>query len=164
MDERKPEPLKALLFKRPQAGRLAWIGLRGRRGQPVTSVDGAELIADMGIAGDHRSVRGGGKRQVSLIQAEHLPVIATLVGREQLEPGLLRRNLLVAGLNLLALRSARFRVGACILEGAGSCEPCSKMELALGEGGYNAMRGHGGILARVIEGGRIYLGDEVDFA
>lgn len=123
------------------------------------------LIAERGVAGDITAQgRGGGKRQVSLIQAEHLRVIAELAGHEPVTPELLRRNLVVSGINLLALRSTRFRIGAALLEGTGTCDPCSKMERALGTGGYNAMRGHGGILARVIEGGPIQLGDPVDFA
>jgi MOSC domain-containing protein YiiM len=122
------------------------------------------LIAGSGLEGDIASARPAGKRQVSLIQSEHLPVIAALSGHEQVVPELLRRNLVVRGINLLALRSTRFRIGEALLEGTGTCDPCSKMERALGQGGYNAMRGHGGITARVLEGGRIALGAAVDFA
>ncbi len=124
----------------------------------------ARLLEERGVEGDLACARSGGARQVSLIQAEHLPVIATFVARAQIDPALLRRNLVVSGLNLHALRSTTFRIGDAVLKGSGSCEPCSKMERALGEGGYNALRGHGGILARVLRGAVIRVGDEVDFA
>ena len=73
----------------------------------------------------------------------------------------MRRNVVVAGINLYALRHARFRVGDVLLEGTGICAPCASMEEALGPGGFNAMRGHGGITARVLEAGTIALGDAV---
>lgn len=70
----------------------------------------------------------------------------------------------MSGINLLALHDRRFRIGSALLEGTGLCHPCSRMEEALGQGGYNAMRGHGGITARVLEGGLVQIGDRVEAA
>lgn len=142
-------------------GRLEWIGLRPGRRAPLQSMNHVELIAEHGIAGDHKAQRAGGKRQVTLIQREHLTVVAQFLKRETIDPGLLRRNLVVSGINLLALRGERFRIGSVLFEGTGPCEPCSRMEEVLGRGGYNAMRGHGGITARVLSGGVIAVGDVV---
>jgi MOSC domain-containing protein YiiM len=102
---------------------------------------------------------GPGKRQVTLIQAEHLPVIAALAGVPTVTPEEMRRNIVVSGISLLALKDARFQLGEVILEGTGECHPCSRMEEAFGAGGYNAVRGHGGITARVVRGGLIRVGD-----
>ncbi len=156
-------PLRTLMETFPHAGKLEWIGLRPGKRAPLQSMNYAEVIADHGLAGDHKASRAGGKRQVTLIQREHLDVVAKLLGRNAVDPGLLRRNLVVSGINLLALRGERFRIGDVLFEGTGLCEPCSRMEEVLGAGGYNAMRGHGGIIARVLEGGVIAVGDLVGY-
>lgn len=162
MPKLNPEsPLRALMETFPHAGKLEWIGLRPARRAPLQAFNHVEVIADHGLAGDHKATRAGGKRQVSLIQREHLDVVAKLLGREAVDPALLRRNLVVSGINLLALRGERFRIGDVLFEGTGLCEPCSRMEEVLGAGGYNAMRGHGGIIARVLSSGRIAAGDAV---
>jgi MOSC domain-containing protein YiiM len=83
--------------------------------------------------------------------------------RDATPPELTRRNIVVSGINLLALKDRRFQIGGAVLEATGPCEPCSRMEENLGPGGYNAMRGHGGITARVVEEGTIRVGDEVRF-
>jgi MOSC domain-containing protein YiiM len=88
-------------------------------------------------------------------------VIAALCAKEEVSPKLLRRNIVVSGINLLALKKARFLIGTAELEGTGPCVPCSRMEENLGPGGYNATRGHGGITARVVTAGIIRVGDEV---
>ncbi len=154
-------PLRTLMETFPCAGRLEWIGLRPARRAPLQSFNHVEVIADHGLAGDHKGSRPGGKRQVTLIQREHLEAVAKLLGRAAVDAALLRRNLVVSGINLLALHGECFRIGGVLFEGTGLCEPCSRMEEVLGVGGYNAMRGHGGIIARVLEGGVIALGDGV---
>lgn len=159
-DEATQPSLRALMACLPRTGRVEWIGLRPARDTPMIEVDEA-LANDTGLSGD-RYASGSGKRAVTLIQAEHLPVIAALSGRESLAPAVLRRNLVVAGIPLIALKDRRFRIGEVELEGTGPCDPCSRMESALGQGGYNAMRGHGGITARVLRAGTLHIGDPVE--
>ena len=153
----------ARLFSAPmRAGRLEWIGLRPERSVPMRLVEAAQLVAGRGIEGDRYRTTRDGARQVTLISAEHLDAIACYLGLEVLDPAILRRNLLVRGVNLLALKGRRFAVGAALLEYSGEAHPCSRMEAALGPGGYNAMRGHGGITARIVTGGMVRLGDALE--
>ena len=146
----------------PSSGRVVWIGLRPARHAPMQEVTEVMAKAHFGLEGDRTAAgRGGGKRQVTLIQAEHLPVIAGLLRRDPIPPGLVRRNIVVEGINLTALRGKHFRIGEAVLLGTGPCAPCTKMETALGTGGLNAMRGHGGLTAKVVRGGRIAVDDAV---
>lgn len=153
--------LARLIATFPRRGRVEWIGVRPGRRAPLLSRERVEAVAGLGLAGDHYATKTNGKRQVTLIQAEHLDVVAQLLGATGVPAELVRRNLVVSGINLLALRQRRFAVGGVVLEGAGPCAPCSRMEEVLGPGGYNAMRGHGGIVCRVLGGGEIRLGDAV---
>jgi MOSC domain-containing protein YiiM len=154
--------IKNLLQTFSRAGRIDWISVRLERGKPVTVLTEVTALPDAGLVGDHYGGTNG-NRHITLMQAEHLPAIASFVGLAEVSPELLRRNLLVSGINLLALKDQRIQIGdgadAVVLEITGQCHPCSKMETALGPGGYNAMRGHGGITARVIQGGLIRVGD-----
>lgn len=168
MRDREASTIRERLSRVPQVGRVAWIGVRPEHGAPMRVLEEAIAIAGRGLEGDRIVLGpGGGKRQVTLIQAEHLDVIARLIGRgasgEAIAPALVRRNLVIAGINLRALERMRFAIGrgGVVLEGTGPCEPCAKMDEALGEGAFQAMRGHGGITARVVVGGPIALGDEV---
>ena len=157
-----PDSLLARLLDAPVApGRLDWIGLRPARRAPMLAVEAARLEPGLGLDGDRWAGAATGARQVTLLAAEHLAAIAAFLQRDAVRPEQLRRNLVTAGLNLLALKGRRFRIGAAVLEHSGECHPCSRMEEILGPGGYNAVRGHGGITARVLEGGAIRRGDAV---
>lgn len=153
--------LAKLMANLPHAGRVEWIGLRPARTEAMTPMEAVDAVEGGGLIGD-RYAGGSGKRGVTLIQAEHLPVIAALARYGNLEPALLRRNVVVSGVPLIALKDRRFRIGEVVLEGTESCDPCSRMEDALGIGGYNAMRGHGGLCARIIVGGRFRVGDALE--
>lgn len=148
----------------PSPGSVEWIGLTREKYAELESVQTAMARPHTGLDGDRHAASGrkGNKRQVTLIQAEHFPVMSALIGRP-ITPDMTRRNLVVRGINLYAMRFGRFRIGEVVLEGTGICAPCSRMEKILGEGGYNAMRGHGGICARVVEGGEITVGAQVAF-
>ncbi len=140
-------------------GSVRWIGLRPARRAEMEVVEAAAL-GPTGLDGDRHARENG--RALTLVQAEHLPVIAQLAHRAEVPPELLRRNLVVAGLNITAMRGRLLAIGpTTVVEITGPCAPCSRMEEALGPGGYTAMRGHGGMTARVRAPGPIALGDPV---
>ena len=145
-------------------GRIESIVVRGSSRESARTVTSTVALAGIGLADDRLGQRGEPElstRQVTLIQAEHLTVIALLARVDHVDPRALRRNLVVSGINLLALKNAKLKVGSALLEVVGPCQPCSRMEEAIGPGGYAAMRGHGGMTARVLVGGAINVGDAV---
>ncbi len=157
------ELLKELLGTTNLPGRVEWIGISARSRAPIAAVPEVEALENAGLTGDHHQrPNNRSKRQVTLIQYEHLAAVEAILGGEvTIAPELLRRNIVVSGINLGALRYQRFRIGECVLSGTGSCPPCSRMEENLGPGGYAAMLGHGGITAIVEKTGMIRIGDAV---
>lgn len=152
--------LKDVIQNLPQTGKVDWIGLRPEKRGDVVAVEEVKVDTEQGLEGDHYHGKSG-KRQVTLIQTEHLEAVAKLLGLDQADPALTRRNIVVSGINLLALKDRQFQLGDVILETTGMCYPCTRMEENFGPGGYNAMRGHGGITTKVIQGGTIKVGDVV---
>jgi MOSC domain-containing protein YiiM len=144
-------------------GTLTWIGLREERRGQLTKVEFSRAIASRGLEGDHRVDKTpGSARQVTLISEEFIQQIAHFTGRDSIDPALLRRNLVVRGINLNALRHQRFQIGDALFEATALCHPCSRMETALGKGGVAAMLGHGGLCVRVLRSGNIHVGDPLE--
>lgn len=143
-------------------GTLTWIGLRTERRGEMLLAERARAIVNQGLEGDHRmSKTPGSARQVTLISEEFIQQITHFTGISSIDPALLRRNLVVRGINLNALRHQRFQIGEAIFEATALCHPCSRMETALGKGTVAAMIGHGGLCARVLSTGYISLGDRL---
>ncbi|WP_306133297.1 MOSC domain-containing protein [Roseivivax marinus] len=149
--------LAEMIARTAQPGRVTWIGLRSERRAPLQAVEVARIETD-GLSGDHGRA---GKRAVTLVQNEHCAAIGAYLGRAPVAPEDLRRNLVIAGINLASLKGRAVRVGGAVLRITVVCAPCSRMEETFGPGGYAAVRGHGGWCAEVLEPGRVALGDPV---
>jgi hypothetical protein len=171
-----PHTLQSLCQTMPQLGRLQAIYARPARYVPCVKLASTQAVKGVGLQDDRRYLEFAAagyaeikvsNRQVTLMQAEHIDVIASIMQLQEIDVALFRRNLIVSGINLLAIKPLfkhqvhLLQIGEVLLEITGHCTPCSRMEGLLGPGGYNAMRGHGGVNAKVIEGGVLRVGDAV---
>ena len=141
-------------------GRLEAIWIKRARRGKMDAVEQAQLIAGQGIAGNANQ---GGRRQVTIIEREVWSERTALAGA-QLDPSMRRANLMISGLPLLQSRGKTLRIGGCVLEIAGETKPCERMEAAapgLRAAMYEAWGG--GAFARVVKGGTISIGDDVEF-
>lgn len=116
------------------------------------SKDAVEVV-DGGFDGDfHTGIAG--KRQVLMISAE-------LLSEFQLPPGSLYENMVVAGIDVMALpEGAVLRVGNTTLKVTVPCDPCVQMD-RVRPGLRQALERRRGMFARVIEPGTIRVGDAV---
>ena len=145
-----------------EPGELTWIGVRPRRREPLQSITSTKAVATLGLEGDHRMGKTPGSgRQVTIISEEFITQIEHHLNLSDIDPGELRRNLVVKGLNLNALRRQRFRIGGALFEATQLCHPCARMEENLGKGGVAAMLGYGGLCAKILESGDIAIGDSI---
>jgi len=99
--------VQELLNTIPQVGTVVWIGLRPGRKIPINAVDSVEIAPGIGLLGDRFGGTVESKRQVTFLQHEHLAVIEAIMGK-RFDPAILRRNIMVKGINLLALHNRKF--------------------------------------------------------
>ena len=145
-------------------GRVAGIARHAVALGPIETVDSAELVLGHGLAGDFRGQHKpgtGGRRGVSLIEAGDWAAAIAEVGANL--PWYERRaNLLVEDFDLPQMEGVRLRVGETVLEVSCECEPCERMEkLAPGLRKALGPDWRGGVLAKVLQPGRINVGDAI---
>jgi len=146
----------------PVAGTVTAIVLAPAAEAPLRSVDRALAIAGRGLEGDRYadgtgtfSPGGGRGRDLTLVAAEVLDEVG-------LEPAEARRNLVVRGVDLDALRGRRFRVGAVECMGQRRCEPCAHLQRLTQPGVLRALAHRGGLRADIVRGGELHVGDAVE--
>jgi MOSC domain-containing protein YiiM len=132
---------------------------------PVETLDRAELVEGQGVAGDFRGTRKAGSQGqngVVLIDARDWAAATAECGADV--PWSERRgNLLVDGLDIPQVAGTRLRIGQSVLvEISQECAPCERME-ALHPGLRAALTPdwRAGARARVVQGGRVAVGDSI---
>jgi hypothetical protein len=148
------------------SGRIQSIHTAPEQGAEPESYERAEAVADAGLRGDRYFVEGGtfterSGSDLTLIEHEALAAVERDYGIE-LEAGVHRRNITTEGVRLNHFVDRRFRVGEAVCVGTELCEPCSYLERHLEKQGVREALVHrGGLRCRIIDGGRVRVGDEV---
>ena len=123
------------------------------KGTPSDPVQKVTAISGLGLEGD-RSAYEGNTRQVLFVDKE-------ILDEAGLEPGQVKENITVTGLNVVQVQPGQvFTIGDVTLEAVGDCEACGKMD-AIRLGLKDEIQGKRGMLAKVINGGGIKVGDSV---
>jgi MOSC domain-containing protein YiiM len=131
------------------------------RVEEVRTIEGCGIEGDRYCAGTGFWTRYGDVCQVTLIEGEDLDHIEAELGI-RVKDGQHRRNIITRGIRLLELRRKRFRVGETLLEFDRSRPPCRHVQDLSEPGMTRALKGRGGVCARVIEGGVIRAQDAIE--
>ena len=124
----------------------------GRKSGVSTAHDRVRAVAGHGFEGCAHA--NPPKREVLFVSQEHLDGL-------ELEPGTIRENITVAGDDVEQWPiGQRVRAGEAVFEITMVCDPCERME-ALRPGLRERLEGKRGMLARVVEGGDVAVGDEL---
>jgi len=136
------------------SGRILSIQLCPGHRKPMDQVGSAEAIENLGLKGDRHALPDS-SRQILMIEQETLDELA-------LSPGAVKENITTGGIVLMNLpHKERLLIGKdVILEITKPCSPCSRME-EIRPGLRQELAGRRGILARVIRGGVIAIGDSI---
>jgi MOSC domain-containing protein YiiM len=137
-------------------GNAAMVGV-----EEVRTVQGCGIEGDRYCEGTGFWTRYGDVCQVTLIAGEDLDYIEEELGI-RVKDGEHRRNIITRGITLGDLRRKRFRVGEAVLEYDRPRPPCRHVQDLSEPGMTRALRGRGGICARVIEGGMIRARDAIE--
>ncbi len=132
---------------------------KGRFGQepadhPMQKVAEVECVAGSGLRGDrYFDYKPDYKGQVTLFSQEVIDDLCTRFQLSDLDPWVFRRNIIVEGVDLNALIGEEFEVQGVRFMGTEEAEPCFWMNEAVCAGAEEAMRGHGGLRARILTDG-----------
>jgi MOSC domain-containing protein YiiM len=131
----------------------------GRLGHGVRRVAEVLCHAGKGIEGDrYHGENPGGKTQITFLSLEVVEEMRRTLGIALPDPSVLRRNVLLSGVDLNTLIGRKFRLGGLLFEGMEECRPCYWMDEAVGPGANAFLAGRGGLRCRILEDGILRCG------
>lgn len=146
------------------AGTVVGIFTAPSGGTPTVARDQVRAVADRGLEGDRYFDSNAGDHdpadEITLIAAESLTWART-EHDVTLEPGEHRRNIVIEGLDLLALVEQTVEVGDVVVEVMADNPPCKYLQELTGKPVLTALRQRGGVRGRIVSSGTIRVGDAV---
>ena len=121
---------------------------------PIVEVKEVACRAGRGLVGDRFfDFKSDYKGQVTFFAAEVFDEVCRKLELSDRSPGLTRRNVITRGVDLNLLMGRKFEVQGVVFEGVSECSPCHWMNRALAPGAEAALRGRGGLRAKILTDG-----------
>lgn len=123
---------------------------------PLIAVPEVECVAGRGLVGDRFfDFKENYKGQATFFAEEVFADVCQTLGVSDKLPGVTRRNIITAGVDLNTLVGKEFEIQGIRFVGMGECSPCLWMNQAIGPGAMAALHGRGGLRARILTGGTL---------
>ena len=121
---------------------------------PMIEVPTARCVAGRGIEGDRFfDFKSNYKGQITFFAIEVYRRVALQLDTGNRSPAVFRRNVITEGLDLNSLIGTEFEIQGVRFLGTAECTPCHWMDHAFAPGAEKALKGYGGLRAKILSDG-----------
>ena len=132
-------------------------GARGNHGE--VSVKSVDCVAGRGLRGDrYFDYRDNFKGQITFVDFAVLRKLRERGQPHDFSLSAVRRNVITSGIDLNQLVGREFEINGVRFAGTEECAPCYWMNLAVGPGTEEFLKGRGGLRARILSDGCLRVG------
>ena len=127
---------------------------------PLLEVPRVECVAGRGLHGDrYFDFRENYKGQITFLSAEVFEKLCANFDIKDKSAGVLRRNVIISGVDLLSLIGQEFEIQGVRFRGMQHCEPCEWMNTAFAPGAEQFLKDNAGLRAKILTDGTITVGE-----
>ena len=127
---------------------------------PLIERERIECVAGKGLLGDrYFNHREDYKGQITFFSAEVFEQLCAHFGIREKPAGVLRRNVIVSGVDLPPLIGREFEIQGVKFRGTQHCTPCEWMDVAIAPGAKEFLKENGGLRAKILTDGELHVGD-----